>query len=77
MKAYFDRHEVDKEGSTWEEQGKGWQAWHGWGGDAGYRWARRIVAQLEKAKGDTARLEGSLDVSPNESSSPVNQEGDQ
>ena len=77
MKAYFDRHEVDKEGSTWEEQGKGWQAWHGWGGDAGYRWARRIVAQLEKAKGDTERLEGSLDVSPNESSSPVNQEVEQ
>jgi phage-related protein (TIGR01555 family) len=77
MKAYFDRHEVDKEGATWEEQGKGWQAWHGWGGDAGYRWARRIVAELEKVKGDTARLEGSLDVSPNGPSSPVNQEGDQ
>ena len=26
MKAFFDRHEVDKKGSTWDEQGKGWQA---------------------------------------------------
>ena len=34
MKAFFDRHEVDKKGATWDEQGKGWQAWNGWGGDA-------------------------------------------
>ena len=33
MKAYFDRHEVDKKGETWSQQGKGWQAWMGWGGD--------------------------------------------
>ena len=36
MKAFFDRHEVDKKGATFGEQGKGWQAWNGWGGDAGY-----------------------------------------
>ena len=48
MKAYFDRHEVDKQGSTWNEKGKGWQAWNGWGGDAGRSWANRIVAQLNK-----------------------------
>ena len=30
MKAFFDRHEVDKKGATWDEQGKGWQAWNGW-----------------------------------------------
>ena len=47
MKAFFDRHEVDKKGSTWDEQGKGWQAWHGWGGDAGYAWARKVVGQME------------------------------
>ena len=41
MKAFFDRHEVDKKGATWDEQGKGWQAWNGWGGDAGYAWARK------------------------------------
>ena len=45
MVAYFDRHEIDKEGSTWDEQGKGWQAWYGWGGDEGRAWARRIVEE--------------------------------
>jgi lambda family phage portal protein len=47
MKAFFDRHEVDKRGATWDEQGKGWQAWNGWGGDAGYAWARKVVGQME------------------------------
>jgi len=45
MVAYFDRHEIDKEGSTWDEQGKGWQAWNGWGGDEGRAWARRIIEE--------------------------------
>lgn len=48
MKAYFDRHEVDKKGSTWNDYGKGRQAWDGWGGDAGRSWANRILASLEK-----------------------------
>jgi lambda family phage portal protein len=47
MKAFFDRHEVDKKGSTFGEQGKGWQAWNGWGGDAGYSWAKKIVGQMD------------------------------
>lgn len=46
MKAYFDRHEVDKKGETWDEQGKGWQAWHLWGGDAGQAWANKLVRQM-------------------------------
>ena len=53
MKAYFDRHQVDKRGSTWDEQGKGWQAWQGWGGDAAtpgrarscLRWTRQTRRQ--------------------------------
>lgn len=45
MVAYFDRHEIDKEGATWSEQGKGWQAWYGWGGDEGRAWARRILEE--------------------------------
>ena len=49
MKAYFDRHEVDKKGSTWKDQGKGWQAWNGWGGDAGQSWSSKIVNQMNKA----------------------------
>src|SRR5210317_545259 len=36
MLAYFNRHEVDKQGSTWDDYGKGRQAWDGWGGDAGF-----------------------------------------
>ena len=49
MLNYFTRHEVDKEGSTWNIQGKGWQAWHGWGGDAGFAWARKVVKQMNAA----------------------------
>ena len=49
MLAYFTRHEVDKQGETWDEQGKGWQAWQGWGGDAGFAWARKVVNQMNAA----------------------------
>lgn len=49
MASFFARHEVDKQGSTWDEQGKGWQAWQGWGGDEGFAWAKRIVKQLDGA----------------------------
>jgi hypothetical protein len=45
MASYFARHEVDKQGSTWDEQGKGWQAWHGWGGDEGRDWANQIMKE--------------------------------
>lgn len=48
MVAWFARHEVDKKGSTWDEKGKGWQAWNGWGGDAGKAWAERKVSELDK-----------------------------
>ena len=48
MKAFFDRHQADKQGETWKDQGKGWQAWHGWGGDEGYSWATAIVERLNK-----------------------------
>ena len=49
MLNYFTRHEVDKQGETWDDQGKGWQAWHGWGGDAGFAWARKVVKQMNSA----------------------------
>jgi cation transport regulator ChaB len=49
MKAYFDRHEVDKKGATWSEQGKGWQAWMGWGGDEGRAWAEKVIASVAKS----------------------------
>lgn len=61
MKAYFDRHEVDKQGETWDQQGKGWQAWNGWGGDAGQTWANSIVERLNKrqenSSGEASRVE--------------------
>ena len=49
MLNYFTRHEVDKQGSTWSDQGKGWQAWHLWGGDAGFTWSRKVVKQMKTA----------------------------
>jgi len=49
MLSYFQRHEVDKQGSTWESYGKGRQAWDGWGGDAGFSWARKVVSQMDTA----------------------------
>lgn len=54
MLAYFERHESDKSGSTWDEQGKGWQAWQGWGGDAGWAWAKRKVEEFDRARGEKA-----------------------
>jgi hypothetical protein len=57
MKAFFDRHEVDKKGATWDEQGKGWQAWNGWGGDAGYAWARKVVRQMESRDKELSAIE--------------------
>jgi len=56
MLAYFTRHEVDKEGSTWADQGKGWQAWQGWGGDPGYSWSRKVVNQMNRADNKTTSL---------------------
>jgi lambda family phage portal protein len=50
MLAFFSRHEVDKKGSSWDEQGKGWQAWNGWGGDAGFSRAKKVVEQLNKIR---------------------------
>ena len=50
MLSYFERHEVDKQGSTWDEQGKGWQAWNGWGGDDGFSWSRRKVDEFDRER---------------------------
>lgn len=49
MYSYFSRHEVDKQGMTWDDYGKGRQAWDGWGGDEGFAWSRKIVDQMNKA----------------------------
>lgn len=52
MVAFFERHEKNKQGSTWDEQGKGWQAWMGWGGDEGWRWAKTVLERAERSKAD-------------------------
>jgi len=62
MKAYFDRHESDKNGETWDEQGKGWQAWMGWGGDEGYSWANQIVERLNKNTDKKADFEARVEM---------------
>lgn len=49
MKSFFERHEVDKKGASWDKQGRGWQAWMGWGGDAGFSWAKKICNQMDRA----------------------------
>lgn len=49
MESYFDRHEVDKQGQDWGDDSKGYQAWLLWGGDAGRRWAERLLDELEGA----------------------------
>ncbi len=56
MLSFFERHEVDKGGETWGEQGKGWQAWHAWGGDAGFAWARKVVRQMDAADAAEKRM---------------------
>jgi hypothetical protein len=47
MLGYLSRHLVDKQGETWSERGKGWVAWHAWGGDAGGRWAIRELRRYD------------------------------
>lgn len=53
MVSYFARHEVDKTGATWDDWGKGRQAWNGWGGDAGRDWAERILKEYERMDNET------------------------
>ena len=56
MLAYFTRHEIDKQGSSWDDYGPGRQAWDGWGGDAGFAWARKVVNQMNAADAQTTTL---------------------
>jgi hypothetical protein len=50
MKAYFDRHQPDKKAEGFRQGEKGYPsagrvAWDAWGGDAGYSWAKSMVAR--------------------------------
>lgn len=53
MYSFFSRHEVDKQGEGWGKDSKGYQAWLGWGGDAGYNWAKQIVEKAQRAQNMT------------------------
>jgi len=63
MKAYFDRHQPDQKAEGFKSGENGFPspgrvAWDAWGGDAGYSWAKKMVAhfnsQDEVKKGDVA-----------------------
>jgi HK97 family phage portal protein len=71
MLAYFERHEVDKQGETWDEQGKGWQAWNGWGGDDGFVWARRKVEQFNREREQKAARKSCECCAPSDNASSV------
>ncbi len=65
MKAYFDRHEVDKQGEGWSPSQDGYPsagriAWALWGGDPGRSWANRLVRQMnaeDEERSTTMELE--------------------
>ena len=51
MKAFFDRHEKNKQidkGKT-AQTDKGYIAWQLWGGDPGKTWANKVVKQMDSA----------------------------
>lgn len=56
MHSFFSRHEVDKKGQGFNKGEEGYPsagriAWALWGGDAGQSWARKKVAQINRADG--------------------------
>ncbi|MFN9960539.1 MAG: hypothetical protein ACK55I_46240, partial [bacterium] len=51
MKAFFDRHQSDKNGEGWSPGEKGFPsngriAWALWGSDAGWSWSKKLVEQM-------------------------------
>jgi hypothetical protein len=55
MKAFFDRHQVNKGKTGWSPGEKGFPstariAWALWGSDAGWAWSKKLVKQLAAAE---------------------------
>jgi len=81
MKAYFDRHEIDKQGEGWSPGQSGFPsngriAWALWGGDSGYSWSKKLVKQMnaadENARSTTMNIERrSLAIDEVESAVPL------
>lgn len=62
MHSFFSRHAVDSKGEGWGEDSAGWIAHLLWGGDAAKAWAKRKVAELDRAEGkDESAKRGSKD----------------
>lgn len=61
MKAFFDRHEIDKKGKGWAPGDDGFPsngriAWALWGSDAGWAYARKVVEQMNAADDESRGL---------------------
>lgn len=56
MRAWFRRHKNDKRAGWDKPPTPGYVAWLLWGGDAGFRWVEKLVAQSEQ--------EGTVDDAP-------------
>ena len=52
MKAYFDRHQGDKDSANWNDPSPGKVAWNAWGGDAGYSWVKGIMGEQKAVEAD-------------------------
>lgn len=55
MKAFFDRHSAFVYKHKEEPEGPARVSWLLWGGDPGYRWAKKVVTQMEKADKKTKK----------------------
>ena len=66
MKAYFDRHEVDKKGEGWNPGEDGFPsngriAWALWGSDPGWAWSRKLVEQMNAADEEGRSIMGNIE----------------
>ena len=66
MKAYFDRHEIDKQGKGWSPGEPGFPsngriAWALWGSDPGYAWARKLVEQMNAADEENRSMANAIE----------------
>jgi hypothetical protein len=66
MKAYFDRHEIDKQGKGWSSGEDGFPsngriAWALWGSDPGWAWSRKLVEQMNAADEEGRSIMGNIE----------------
>jgi HK97 family phage prohead protease len=66
MKAYFDRHEIDKQGEGWNPGENGFPsngriAWALWGSDPGWAWSRKLVEQMTVADEENRSMTNAIE----------------